>query len=148
LSNAEERRFDALMMDHRTTRGRLPADQRRSLDQLTARLRDVLFPTGGEGPGKEAWDSAKKTVTALVPNLSPRETASFAAYAVDGIAAGDIEVLRFAKTDPSLPTLMMFKPQYLQLQKDMQNAARSYAAISAIMKTKHDTVKASLTNVR
>lgn len=148
LSNADERRFDVLMADHRTTRGRLPADQRRDLDQLTARVRDALFPTGSEGPGKGAWDSALKAVGAILPGLSGNETASFAGYALDGIAAGDIEVLRFAKTDPSFTILAAFKPQYMQLQPQMKNATRSYNAISAILKTKHDTVKNSISNVR
>ena len=43
---------------------------------------------------------------------------------------------------------MSFNMQYLQLQQQMQNENRSYTAISNIMKTKHDTVKNSISNVR
>jgi hypothetical protein len=41
-----------------------------------------------------------------------------------------------------------FNVQYLQLQSQMQNENRSYTAISNIMKTKHDTAKNSISNVR
>jgi hypothetical protein len=45
-------------------------------------------------------------------------------------------------------TQMSFNLQYLQLQSQMQNENRSYTAVSNIMKTKHDTVKNSINNVR
>jgi hypothetical protein len=41
-----------------------------------------------------------------------------------------------------------FQQQYLELQQQMEHASRSYEAISNIMKTKHDTVKNSISNVR
>jgi len=44
--------------------------------------------------------------------------------------------------------LTQFNMQYLQIQSQMQNENRSYTAISNIMKTKHDTVKNSISNVR
>lgn len=43
---------------------------------------------------------------------------------------------------------MSFNLQYLQLQSQMQQENRSYTAVSNIMKTKHDTVKNSISNVR
>mgnify|MGYP001165606961 CR=1 FL=1 len=45
-------------------------------------------------------------------------------------------------------TQMSFNLQYLQLQSQMQHENRTYTAISNIMKTKHDTVKNSISNVR
>jgi hypothetical protein len=45
-------------------------------------------------------------------------------------------------------TQMSFNLLYLQLQSQMQHENRSYTAISNIMKTKHDTVKNSINNVR
>jgi chromosome segregation ATPase len=45
-------------------------------------------------------------------------------------------------------TSMSFNLQYLQLQSQMQNENRSYTAVSNIMKTKHDTVKNSISNIR
>jgi hypothetical protein len=41
-----------------------------------------------------------------------------------------------------------FSLQYLQLQQRQQNETRSYTAVSNIMKTKHDTAKNSINNVR
>jgi hypothetical protein len=45
-------------------------------------------------------------------------------------------------------TQMSFNLQYLELQSQMQNENRSYTAVSNIMKTKHDTVKNSIKNIR
>jgi hypothetical protein len=45
-------------------------------------------------------------------------------------------------------TQMAFHEQYQVLQKQMQNENRRYAAISNIMKTKHDTAKNAISNVR
>ena len=41
-----------------------------------------------------------------------------------------------------------FNVQYMQLQQKMQGENRSFTAISNVMKTKHDTAKASINNVR
>ena len=43
---------------------------------------------------------------------------------------------------------MSFNLQYLQLQSQMQAENRAYTAVSNIMKTKHDTVKNSISNIR
>ena len=43
---------------------------------------------------------------------------------------------------------LSFNEQYLQLQSQMQSENRSYTAVSNIMKTKHDTVKNSISNIR
>jgi hypothetical protein len=45
-------------------------------------------------------------------------------------------------------TQMSFNLQYLQLQSQMQHENRAFTAISNIMKTKHDTVKNSISNIR
>ena len=43
---------------------------------------------------------------------------------------------------------MSFNLQYLQLQARMQDESRRYTLISNVMKTKHDTAKNSIGNVR
>jgi hypothetical protein len=43
---------------------------------------------------------------------------------------------------------MSFNLQYLQLQSQMQAENRAYTAVSNIMKTKHDTAKNSISNIR
>ena len=53
-----------------------------------------------------------------------------------------------AATKQMQETQMSFNLQYLQLQSQMQNENRSYTAVSNIMKTKHDTAKNSISNVR
>jgi hypothetical protein len=50
--------------------------------------------------------------------------------------------------NPSKDEAMSFNLQYLQLQQAMQNENRQYTAVSNIMKTKHDTVKNSISNIR
>ena len=41
-----------------------------------------------------------------------------------------------------------FNLQYLQLQNSMQNENRQFAMVSNVMKTKHDTAKNSISNIR
>ena len=41
-----------------------------------------------------------------------------------------------------------FNLQYLQLQQNMQNENRKFSALSNVMKTKHDTAKSMIQNVR
>lgn len=43
---------------------------------------------------------------------------------------------------------MSFNLQYLNLQNSMQNESRQFTMVSNIMKTKHDTVKNTISNVR
>ena len=45
-------------------------------------------------------------------------------------------------------TQMSFNLQYLELQNQMQNENRQFTMVSNIMKTKHDTVKNSISNIR
>ena len=53
-----------------------------------------------------------------------------------------------AATKQLQETQMSFNLQYLQLQSQMQHENRSYTAVSNIMKTKHETVKNSIGNIR
>jgi len=62
-------------------------------------------------------------------------------------AADAASALR-AATNTMEETQMSFNLEYLQLQSEMQSMNRRYTAISNIMKTKHDTVKNSISNIR
>lgn len=53
-----------------------------------------------------------------------------------------------AATGNMQETQMSFNLQYLQLQSAMQNENRQFTTVSNIMKTKHDTVKNSISNIR
>ena len=63
-------------------------------------------------------------------------------------AGGDSSAQLLNATRQMQETQMSFNLQYLQLQSQMQHENRSYTAISNIMKTKHDTVKNSISNIR
>jgi hypothetical protein len=61
---------------------------------------------------------------------------------------GDSSNALLSATKQMQETQMSFNLQYLQLQNQMQNENRSYTCMSNIMKTKHDTCKNSISNVR
>ena len=78
-------------------------------------------------------------------NAFSRAVADFLAL----VAAGDLSQDRLlAATRQTQETQMSFNQQYLQLQTQMQRESRSYTSISNIMKTRHDTVKNSIGNIR
>ena len=143
LSNADERIFSALTVEHRTVRGRLPPAVRTDLDRLTARVRDALF---APAPRATAWEDAKSAVRRIVPGLSDSDTEVLAAYALDGIASGDLEVLRFAQTTVSFEALQTFKGQYLKLQQEMQQVSRGMNILSNLFNS--EAAKTAISKVR
>jgi len=68
--------------------------------------------------------------------------------AIGSASGGDSQGALLNATKAMQETQMSFNLQYLQLQSQMQSENRSYTAVSNIMKTKHDTVKNSISNVR
>jgi hypothetical protein len=68
--------------------------------------------------------------------------------AIGDASGGSGQDQLLAATKQMQETQMSFNLQYLQLQSQMQNENRSYTAVSNIMKTKHDTVKNSISNIR
>lgn len=90
---------------------------------------------------QQALDSYKEAINALTTSVSQTEL-FFDGYLKDG----ENKILEATKQMQE--TQMSFNLQYLQLQEKMQNENRSYTTISNIMKTKHDTVKNSISNVR
>ena len=98
----------------------------------------------------EDIDSTGQAVTALpVPVANGQATTEQATtgQATTEQAASGQEAL-LAATRAMQETQMSFNLQYLQLQAQMQAKNRTYTAVSNIMKTKHDTVKNSISNVR
>ena len=78
-------------------------------------------------------------------NAFGREVAAFLGF----VAAGNSSQDRLlAATKQMQETQMSFNLQYLQLQSQMQRENRSYTSVSNVMKTKHDTVKNSIGNIR
>ena len=105
----------------------------------------AIFAKGLRG---DLLDATKALIRGAMPALNEAEAGTLAAYALDGIAAGDAQAQSVATNRRMQEMQMSFNLQYLQLQSKMQHENRSYTAISNIMKTKHDTVKNSISNVR
>jgi hypothetical protein len=154
LSPADELRLNAAIVQHRSVRLQLPPEHQALLGQLTANVKKQLFAM--RRPDLIA--SATQIVSRAIPGLNRAEAIALAEYALDGIAAGD-PIASAAASDSSQSDLlnatkqmqetqMSFNLQYLQLQSQMQNENRSYTMISNVMKTKHDTVKNSISNIR
>lgn len=140
--------FDTLVAEHRAIRAKLGTNDQRTLDKLTARIRDLLV---GHPLRKGLWETTTAALKTSGMKVSVRERSVLATYLLDAIAARDDmpDALLHAQSALDLQEAQMsFNLQYLQLQSQMQEENRSYASISAIMKTKHDTVKNSIANVR
>ena len=61
-------------------------------------------------------------------------------------ATSQAELMRATKN--SQETQVSFNLQYIQLQNSMQNENRQFTMVSNIMKTKNDTVKNSISNIK
>jgi hypothetical protein len=85
---------------------------------------------------------------ALKGTTLPQNPRSGSSGAVGAAQGGNSSQQLLNATKQMQETQMSFNLQYLQLQSQMQNQNRSYTAVSNIMKTKHDTVKNSIGNVR
>jgi hypothetical protein len=62
--------------------------------------------------------------------------------------AGDPQAQLFTATRQMQEMNMSFNLQYLMLQQKMQGENRQFTLMSNIMKTKHETAKAAINNVR
>lgn len=65
-----------------------------------------------------------------------------------GIARSNDSGAMMDATEQMQEMQMSFNLQYLSLQNQMQNENRQFTMVSNIMKTKHDTVKNSISNIR
>jgi hypothetical protein len=139
---------------HRKVRARLPVEYRNVLDLLTALVTKDLV---SRISNTDIFEATTSYVHRQIPELTNEEVRALAEYSLGGIASGDPigaaadgsnqqELLNARKQMQEMQ--MSFNLQYLQLQSQMQNENRQYTAISNIMKTKHDTVKNSISNVR
>lgn len=103
--------------------------------------------------GSDALQSAWSAVADMEQMAKTPDERRFAAQHRRLVAAAEkLVTLRAAAQGKPTAALkqaeMSFNLQYLQLQSQMQHENRSYTAISNIMKTKHDTVKNAISNVR
>ena len=88
----------------------------------------------------KAYDEKQKEVLAKVQNLETIYN--------NLNTSGNSQDQLLEATKNMQETQMSFNLQYLQLQSQMQNENRQFTMVSNIMKTKHDTVKNSISNIR
>ena len=167
LTAPQRQQLQSMITQHDQVRAKLSPSDRADLDKLTAHLRQQLFAAPLRG---NLLNAAMEIVTKTIPGLTLQEAATIAEYTLGGIAgsgsagtesgtggAGGTAIgatasggqdQLFDATKQMQETQMSFNLQYLQLQSQMQHEGRSYTAIGNIMKTKHDTVKNSISNIR
>lgn len=138
LTAADEARLKTLIAQHQRVRARLPLEQQNVLGRLSTHVRERLFAAPAQG---KLLPSALQIVKETVPSLSTQEATSLVEYTLGEIASASV-------TPPLQEKQTSFNLQYLQLQSQMQTENRRYTAISNIMKTRHDTLKNSISNVR
>ena len=129
----------------------LSARDREILDALARRL---IAVTAVPVPPDVALHWARQLHHAA-PGLTAEDCQALAIYALAAAATGVLEagvpaggVMQAQPAQVQPMQQMSFNLQYLQLQSQMQHENREYTALSNIMKTKHDTVKNSISNVR
>jgi hypothetical protein len=119
----------------------VPRD-REVLDRLVARIAELTIQRGVV-PGGAALATRIQQASR---SLTMEESKALAAYSLAAIASSNISPS--PRTQAALQQMLMsFKTQYLQLQNSMQNANRSFTMVKNAMKTKHDTVKNSISNI-
>ncbi len=174
MSPSDQARLADLMAQHHRVKARLSPEEQADLDRLTATVKRQLF---ARPLPLNLLLAVTNRVSGDIAGLAPQEAASLGEYVLGGIAAGGAlgqgtstvggmavgtgsaaigaaaghgssqqSLLNATKQMQEMQ--MSFNLQYLQLQSQMQNENRSYTAVSNIMKTKHDTVKNSISNIR
>jgi hypothetical protein len=161
----------ALVLDHVVRRRNVEApradvigaEQRALLSELAGRLMSVgigtspadLVPVWSAAiaragrPGDEALTAAECDALAGAAVRIVGASAGGDALAAAATAAlGQSQAALMQATQGMQEMQMSFNLQYLQLQNSMQNANRQFTMVSNIMKTKHDTVKNSISNIR
>jgi len=130
---------------HQRIKAKLTPEDREILDQLSAKVHKSL-PRNARIPS-----DVVKMLSASMHGFSHDEIEALGTYVSGAISTGsggggNNSLLQ--ATQQMQETQMSFNLQYLQLQSQMQNENRSYTEVSNIMKTKHDTVKNSISNIR
>ncbi len=108
------------------------------LDQQKTQLLEMM----------RSFNEQQKKVTGEVEKLEKNYNALDGGIVAGTAGAGNSQDQLLNATKRMQETQMSFNLQYLQLQSQMQHENRSYTAVSNIMKTKHDTAKNSILNVR
>ena len=119
---------------------------------LSAEAREAILTVGDDvrklDKSHEGYVKASHEIDGLIAKLmkNVREVSRLAAEAEKSGSASS-EALRQAIEDMTKMS-QSFNIQYLDLQKQMQDENRRYTLVSNIMKTKHDTAKSAINNIR
>ena len=111
-----------------------------ALSQLGRAALDKAIATADEMTRIAATSDEKKLAAGVAAIVAKVKALANAQGSVGAAAAIDAA--------PTLERQMAFNQQYLELRRQMERENRSYTAVSNIMKTKHDTVKNSISNIR
>lgn len=103
------------------------------------------FGAGGSAPGGGSIAAGGEQIPFNGPGLGSAQGGSGAQGA--GAGGGSQQDL-LNQTKGMQEMMASFNLQYLQLQEKMQAENRSFSTVSNVMKTKHDTAKSSISNVR
>ncbi len=131
---------------------------RSDLDRLAVKLNMLKRPNVSGG---DYLTSFTRVLVLTAPALSSEECEALAFYALCALCAastGTDPLVSSAGSDTSGQLMqatqqmqeqqMSFNLQYLMLQNNMQNENRQFSMVSNIMKTKRDTVKNSISNIK
>ncbi len=114
---------------------------------VSAALSGAAKSMGGGGGGSMGAASGGAGVSAGdIPFNGPDMNSATGSGSSGG--KGNMQQDLMNQTQDMQEMMASFNLQYLQLQNKMQAENRSYTTISNVMKTKHDTAKSSIQNVR
>jgi septal ring factor EnvC (AmiA/AmiB activator) len=119
---------------------------------LSAEARAAIITVGDDvrklDKSHQAYVDAAQGLDALYVKLQQkvREVARLASEADKPDASRRQKLLEAVRAMAEMS--QSFNIQYLDLQKQMQDENRRYTLVSNIMKTKHDTAKAAINNIR
>jgi hypothetical protein len=103
------------------------------------------FGAGGGAPGGVAGvGGGGEQIPFTGPGLNTPQGGAGGAGGAPGGSQQDL----LNQTKGMQEMMASFNLQYLQLQEKMQAENRSFSTVSNVMKTKHDTAKSSISNVR
>ena len=123
---------------------------RRRVASLTSTFRELAAqPTEGHLTSDEAKHVKQydRWLTATADKADAlAQSGSNAITGSAGSSSSSQELMN--ATQQMQETQMSFNLQYLQLQDQMQQENRQYTAVSNIMKTKHDTAKNTIANIK
>jgi hypothetical protein len=98
----------------------------------------------------QSYREAAEKLSALYADLSRKVQA--VVKASGAVAPGKAETAALAGLQAAIKdmqeTQASFDQQHLRLQQQMQNENRQFTTLSNVMKTKHDTVKNAISNIR